>query len=518
MILSLLTVFLFTSCKKNPSSKTSTLVIAVDQLNVDDLLCQQEPRPSPIFEEFCAQAVRFSHVYTTSNLSLPALASVMTAQYPKIHGLRNNSDNLKPHFETVAEKAFDKGLDTFLISGGAPLLRKSGLQQGFDLFEDSIYPNLNQIHRSFEESIQIFFRRLNETQNKNFFSIIYVSDLNYLEAATKNMFGELRPASYEGQLEEFKENLDQLLFRIKERELWDKTNIVIVGLQGRSKFSKNLNNLTPEITQVAAFIKPTANQSIKVDADQDFSLVDIGATLFEMIGEKTELHEESNFNSISIFSIPEMSTDRWIISESAWQNWHFNQNVLWALKKKSITCYNESELVCFDSLLDKEKNIPLSKKEISHKAIVEYLTPLLDIQYSEINYLKKPTLFSFDHKTNKCFEIIEKGQFETSQIKNCNDPLVTDLIQWVISEENPEVELNKKELAKKKFFRSYYYEMIDRKISSLQNKYNWIWDINPKIMTKTTLLDEIWNIPKMEKYKIQSQRALAQYRGEDKEI
>ena len=152
-------------CKSNYSSE-SFIVIAVDRLGSDSIDCSKEPKnpnlPSS-FEVLCRDFSRWSHVYTPSTLTVPALTSMMTGEYPFSHGVRNNGSNyLSANFETVAERAFRKGWSTLFISGGAPVLRKTGLGQGFEVFDDSIKPNLEIIHRPLQQTVPIFFSHLKE--------------------------------------------------------------------------------------------------------------------------------------------------------------------------------------------------------------------------------------------------------------------------------------------------------------------------------------------------------------------
>src|ERR1700744_4519468 len=78
------------SCQS--TSKPSILVIAVDDLTVTDILCNEETAKSyrSGFEILCQESVRFTHAFTPSTLSVPALASMLTGLYPYQNKVRNN--------------------------------------------------------------------------------------------------------------------------------------------------------------------------------------------------------------------------------------------------------------------------------------------------------------------------------------------------------------------------------------------------------------------------------------------
>jgi hypothetical protein len=134
---------------------------------------------------------------------------------------------LKP----LRKKLTTRATILFYIRWRPSILRKTGLQQGFELFEDSIHPKSDALHRPFEISTGIFQRRLTETKKHKFFSVIYIPDLLYSDFPTQNILGEVRSTGAESQIEEFKENLEGLFFFLKKEGLWDQTHVVLVWLE-----------------------------------------------------------------------------------------------------------------------------------------------------------------------------------------------------------------------------------------------------------------------------------------------
>src|SRR5690606_10347070 len=124
------------SCQWQSETKPSILVIAVDSLSSDFITCFDETESlNSGFATLCSESVRFTHAFTTSTMSVAALSSVLTAQYPYETSVFNNGSNyLLNEFETIAEVAISKGYRTSLFSGGAPVFRKTGLGQGFEVF------------------------------------------------------------------------------------------------------------------------------------------------------------------------------------------------------------------------------------------------------------------------------------------------------------------------------------------------------------------------------------------------
>ena len=176
-----------TSCQNK--SQTSIVIVAVDSLSVGDISCAQKLAARSGLSVLCEESVRFTHAYTPSTLSVPAMASLVTGTYPFHHGLHNNgSPGLPSSFQTIAEVAVEKKYRTGFFSGGAPLFRKTGLNQGFEFFEDGFVPNLDQIFKPFNKNIDIFENWLNqEVKGDSFLAYFYVPDLLFLDTVTTSV-------------------------------------------------------------------------------------------------------------------------------------------------------------------------------------------------------------------------------------------------------------------------------------------------------------------------------------------
>ncbi|MGZ5280516.1 MAG: sulfatase-like hydrolase/transferase, partial [Pseudobdellovibrionaceae bacterium] len=283
-----------TSCRLASNSRPSAIVIAVDQLGVNQINCHEE---DPDLTRsgialLCQESVRFTHAYTTSLLSGPALTSVLTGQYPFQHGLRGNKKNfLSSNTVTLAEVAQRQQVATSFFSGGAPILRKLNLQQGFEVFDDHFAPSIKRLHRPFSKLQKLFENWLLDIQGRSFLSVFYVPDLAMIQTATQNDLGELRNLSYDSQLEEFDESLFHFIQNLKQRKIWDSTMIVLVGLNGPETDERTdelfNTNLYSERTQVALLIKPAQkprDEGLNWSFDSNVNLADIGVTLLDLYG------------------------------------------------------------------------------------------------------------------------------------------------------------------------------------------------------------------------------------------
>lgn len=361
------------SCRTN--DKNSVMVIAVDGLLTSDVPCNQEDDNRSGFQLLCHESVRFTHAFSTSTLSVPALTSLMTGLYPyqnKIH--HNGGPGLSAEFETVPELAVRRGYRTSFFSGGAPLFRRTGLNQGFELFEDNIIPTFSSLYRPFKKNAASFMQWLEQDVDKDpFFSVIYVPDLLFVTTETVTDLGEARNLSVESQKDELDESLFELFSELKKTGRWDKTTIVLVGLNGHA-INERPNepfpiNLHGENTQIALLIKPSQHQkrdeAITWKIDQNVSLVDVGRTLFELLG-------VSNIDTSSSESFPVHSLlnalknpnssweeDRPILIESGWALWRKAGPLRTAEISGHVLYINDEKPLLYNTLVDRFEVNPL---------------------------------------------------------------------------------------------------------------------------------------------------------------
>lgn len=369
-----------TSCQ--PTSSPSVLVIAVDDLSVLDILCNEEMTNANRsgFEILCKESVRFTHAFNPSVLAVPTLSSILTGVYPFQHRVRNNGQpGLDPQFTTVAEVALTKNYRTAFFSGGPPVWRKSGLNQGFELFDDNIIPTRQTLYRPFSSSTKSLMQWLRQdVGHSSFFAMMYVPDLIFTNTVTLNEFGETRNLSHESQLDELDSNLFQLFSDLKASHRWNSTTLVVVGLNGHTSDDRP-GELTPlnlhsENTQVALFVKPAQkvrDEALQWKIDRNVSLVDLGQSLFELVG--AESNPNKPVGIFPVFSLKQLvqrnqmewPENRLILMESDWAQWRGFSNRRSAVLSNHTLLIYDKEPQFFNTLTDRLETNPLRGSEMS---------------------------------------------------------------------------------------------------------------------------------------------------------
>jgi hypothetical protein len=444
------------------------------------------------------------------------MASILTGLYPLTHGVRHNGGYLASSFETSAELALKKSWSTQFISGGAPILRKTGLNQGFESFDDNVRPNLENLYRPFFQGVQLYINSQKDLSHHKQFTLFYVPDLLFTKVQTRNSLGELRNLSFESQLEEFDENLGKLFEYLKRNGRWDDATIFVVGLSapGKKLHSKVLTqeNLYSERTQVALFSKGTTATPI-ISSEANVTLADLGHSLYNLFGGVAPPQDSSGFQVISLLKpLASSETDkRLIASESGWSYWQNHGDLQWALRSGSMLCLGIDKQKCFDSIVDREEQLPLQKSAIAKMEVpanlVESILKSNPTSSAITKAFELPATKEF--KLSPCFQIIQQARFSRSDLKKCEEPAVLDLAQWMNDEQNPQVELSQKEFSKKKFIRSLWLHRLDQKVSEVNEQLGQIWDVHTDKPSQYSVLDEVLELPEVQKYKNQAQRALS---------
>ena len=123
----------------SPPPVRSALLVTIDTLRQDHLACYGGELETPALDELAAGGFRFTDAFTTAPTTLPSHTSLLTGTYPHRHGVRRNGlHRAPPELTTLAEAFRADGHRTAAFVGTAVLDAVYGLDQGFELYDDSI--------------------------------------------------------------------------------------------------------------------------------------------------------------------------------------------------------------------------------------------------------------------------------------------------------------------------------------------------------------------------------------------
>lgn len=387
-------------CSWSESSRSSVLVIAVERLGFGAVTCAGDDERQSGFEILCHEAVRFTHAYTPSTLSVPTLASVLTGRHPHEHLVRDNGATfLSARFDTVAESALRSGRRTAFFGGGPPVWRHSGLNQGFEVFDDGI-SSVDALYRPASEVVRLFLDWKDaEVGSKPSFAMLHFADPQFVDAPSVTDLGEVRPSIYRSQIEEVDETLGSLFKALRRSKAWDTTTIVVMGLAGHvteTRAGELLEtNVNSERTRVSFFIKPASRgraSTLNWKVDPNVSLTDLGPTLFELLGESSRARSAGSsvdggtrpqltatpvpltISLIPVLSNPDTQwmSDRIVMTESSWASWRgFAASGLsgfrFALRRGPLLYLHDGPGLLFNTLTDSLETTPVPVNDLRYQ-------------------------------------------------------------------------------------------------------------------------------------------------------
>jgi len=116
----------------------NVVLISIDTLRADHLGCYgRAAARTPNIDRLAAGGVRFAQCISSAPITLPSHATILTGQYPFVHGARDNGTFvISPDSETLAEHFQRRGYATGAAVAAYVLNREFGVDQGFDAFFD----------------------------------------------------------------------------------------------------------------------------------------------------------------------------------------------------------------------------------------------------------------------------------------------------------------------------------------------------------------------------------------------
>jgi arylsulfatase A-like enzyme len=113
------------------------VMIVLDTARPDLLSAYGYPRPtSPFLETFAKSGTRFDRAYSSSSWTLPAHGSLFTGMPPEVHQANQTSKHVADSISLLPEQLHRAGFQTAGFSGNMWVSELSGLDRGFEHFEN----------------------------------------------------------------------------------------------------------------------------------------------------------------------------------------------------------------------------------------------------------------------------------------------------------------------------------------------------------------------------------------------
>ena len=169
------------ACSSEPVRR-SVLLITVDTLRADYVHAYGFSLEStPRIDALASEGVLFENAIAAATVTVPAHASIMTSRYAREHsvGTLNGQTKLEGGV-TLAEHLHDAGWQTAAFVSNVVLRRRSGLDRGFDVYDDELdageVNRRDHFERIAEHSVRRALEWLSARDERPFFLWVHLQD------------------------------------------------------------------------------------------------------------------------------------------------------------------------------------------------------------------------------------------------------------------------------------------------------------------------------------------------------
>ena len=222
------------------AKKPNVLLITLDTMRADYLSCNGSKKVhTPHLDRLARGGANFTRARTSVPLTLPAHASIMTGNYPPVHGVRDNGTYRLPEDQlTLAEVLNEHGYETAAFIGAFVLDRHFGLAQGFDVYDEGNWGNVDRqenlaAERSADAVHDGFSSWLNgRAGGKPFFAWIHLYDPHAPYTPPDPFRTRYAVDPYAGEIAYTDAVVGKIVADLESRKLLDSTLVAVVGDHG----------------------------------------------------------------------------------------------------------------------------------------------------------------------------------------------------------------------------------------------------------------------------------------------
>jgi arylsulfatase A-like enzyme/Flp pilus assembly protein TadD len=280
--------------------KAPIIIISIDTLRSDRLPAYGYTKiETPSLDAFRKDAILFERAYSECPLTLVSHASVLTGLLPADHGIRDNLGyNLNPHVKTIAELLKTKGYATGAAVSAVVLRGDTGIQRGFDAWDDDIDldPTAISIGKSQRAGDVTRVRAekwIGQHKAQPFFYLFHIYE-PHTPYDPPEPFKSKYGNPYDGEVAAADAIVGRFLDFLKEQDLYDKSTIVLMSDHGEGLGEHGEDEhgvlLYRENIQVPLMLKLPHGAQHGQSVSAPVQLVDIFPTIVKPFGftQKTE--------------------------------------------------------------------------------------------------------------------------------------------------------------------------------------------------------------------------------------
>lgn len=326
-----LALTLLTLACHRPPAHPSVILISIDTLRSDHLPAYgYRGVRTPAIDALAGQSIVFERAYSHCPLTLPSHATILTGLLPANTGIRDNAGfHLDPKRATLAELLKQEGYATGAAVSAYVLRRDSGIDRGFDFFDDAITPRADQslggVQRNGTETAAALESWIGAHANQPFFAMLHLYEPHAPYDAPAPYRSQFSP--YDAEIAAADAIVGRFLDALKARGLYDDTLIVLLSDHGEGLGDHGEDEhgifLYREAIQVPLLVKlPGAHRASRVR--DVVGLRDVMPAILDQL----HLPRPAGVDDRPIFR---SATSRAVYSETYYPRFHFGWSDLHSL-------------------------------------------------------------------------------------------------------------------------------------------------------------------------------------------
>ncbi len=229
----------------------NVVVVTFDTTRADHLACYgKEDVKTPVLDALAAEGTLFEQAAAAIPITLPSHSSLMTGKVPFTHGVRDNGLFVLGEEQiTLAEILRERGYRTAAAIGAYPLTAEFGIDQGFELFDDHLTTEYEDIHgqRVFPKQKLFFDERkaarvneailpwLEENHREPFFLWAHYFDPHHPHEPPPPYDQLYAHDPYLGEIAYSDESLGTLINTLKRLGVYERTLVVFTSDHGEGR-------------------------------------------------------------------------------------------------------------------------------------------------------------------------------------------------------------------------------------------------------------------------------------------
>lgn len=212
------------------------IIISIDTLRADHLPAYGYQKvKTPAIDELASSGVVFERAYSHAPQTLPAHAALLAGRLPFETGVRDDvGARVKPGERLLPQLLRERGYSTAAVVSTSLLRKDTGINQGFDFFDDEMPANPEEPaaqagHRDGGESERIAEHWLDSAGTSRTFLFLHVNE-PHKPYAPPGRFSQYAP--YDGEIAYADEIVGRLIHYLKTHQLYDRSTIVLLSDHG----------------------------------------------------------------------------------------------------------------------------------------------------------------------------------------------------------------------------------------------------------------------------------------------